>query len=262
MGTRPAAPHADGPELALPSAGCAAPRPAVSFEPHDLTTDGGTRRLFVSAPAASEGPRSLVVVLHGNGSSAEDIRRTLPLEARLGATSVVVYPEARAHAWDVDAPVATNADIAFVRTAVTWVESSFCVDTRRRAITGFSSGGYLASALACECDFRAVATHASGGPAPVDDAPDSPSGLFRCTPAAALVFHGVDDRDVPLEEGMRAAERWRVINRCAPSVTGDGMCEVFGACDRPVERCVVHGLGHAIADDAAARTSAFFEALR
>jgi len=249
----------------LPSPGCGGARAAASFERHELPVDGVTRRVFVSAPASAEGPRSLVVVLHGNGSGADDIRRALPLEARLGATSVLLYPEARSGLWDVDAPLAANADVAFVRAAVAWATSNFCVDERRYFATGFSSGGYLANALACAGDFGAVVTHAAGGPAPVDDEPDPPSGMWRCKPAAALVLHGVDDPTVPLEEGMGSAERWRVTNRCSPSLAPDVAapgCEAYVGCDHRVARCFVPGLGHGLASDADVRTAVFFESLR
>ncbi len=257
----PPAPPAADTGSPLPSPGCTSARAAARFEPHEVPSDGASRRVFVSAAAASEGPRSLILVLHGDDSSAEEMRSSLPLEPRLGATSVLVYPEARAHRWDADAPLASNPDAAFLRAAVTFVEANFCVDQRRRFVAGFSSGGYLANALACEGDFRAVAAYSARGPAPVDDVPDAPSGLYRCKPAAALVIHGVDDAVIPVGEGTSSAEMWRVTNRCAPA-TSAASCEVYGGCDRPVERCLVPGLGHALARDAAERTAAFFESLR
>jgi poly(3-hydroxybutyrate) depolymerase len=263
-----ASPHAEktppspvDPSLPVPSPGCTPAHAAASFEPHELTVDGAARRLFVSAPAGAEGARPLVVVMPGDGSSAEAIRRELPLEPRLGATSVVVYLEARGGEWDLEAPLGANADVAFVRAAALWVQSAFCVDLHRRFVTGFGGGGTLASSLACEGDFDAVVAHGATGPAPVDGEPDSPSGLFRCKPAAALVIQGANDVDVLCAGGARGAEVWRLANRCGEGATIPP-CETFRGCDHPVERCLVPGLGHALAADAAERTAAFFERVR
>ena len=254
------------PPVAKSVPGCATAHAAADFEAHDVMVAGQSRHFFVSAPASAAAsgapaamePRSLVIVLHGNGGSSEDIRSALSLEHAAGDHAAVLYLEARGHLWDVEKSADENADVAFVDAVVTWADEHLCTDVRHRFVTGFSGGGYLANLLACSGRFRALVAHAAGGPAPLDDEPDPPTGLFRCKAVPALVLHGADDTNVLPAEGLASAERWRVTNHCAPSPAAKGDCVRYGDCENAVIACVFPGLGHRLVSDAGQRTWDFF----
>jgi polyhydroxybutyrate depolymerase len=95
-------------------------------------------------------------------------------------------------------PANAADDVQFFRDAIRQLEQAACVDPRRIYVTGFSGGGRMASALACELSDRiAAAAPVSGlraGVARAGDfkAPDTKT----CEPHRAIsiiTFHGVHD---------------------------------------------------------------------
>lgn len=260
-GRAPAPTRKDAPSVE-PSAGCAQTRDARAFEAVDLDVRGQSRALRVTAPGGSE-PVPLVIVLHGNGGVPEEMREGLALEARASGRAAFVYLAARGRLWDVDKAFAENRDVAFALRAIEWAKANLCVDARRVFATGYSAGGYLASQIACGASLRGVIVHSGGGGEPSRDDPDPPVGTRRCTPTPALLMHGDADPSVPVEEGIRGAERWRRTNGCAPlSGPRDDECVSFEGCAHPVGRCVTKGLGHWFSPRSAERTWTFIEAQR
>jgi poly(3-hydroxybutyrate) depolymerase len=248
------------------SGGCVKSHEGKEFRPVDLDVAGDKRHLFVSAPfqGERESPKPLLMVLHGAGGDAAGMRAAFTFERVAEGKAVIVYPEGRAGLWDLEQPEGSNQDIAFIDAVINWAKENTCIDVHRLFITGYSMGGYLANQLTCRGKFQAVVAHASGGPYPLDDEADPPSGLFRCVRAPALIMHGKNDTNVLPKEGDTSAARWRMANGCSPVPERDSnpSCVHYTKCAKPVGLCVFPDLGHWVVGDAGARTWSFFEAYK
>jgi poly(3-hydroxybutyrate) depolymerase len=248
------------------SGGCGKAHEGKEFRPIDLDVAGDKRHMFVSAPfqGEREAPKPLLMVLHGSGGDAAGMRAAFTFERIAEGKAVIVYPEGRAGLWDLEQPEGSNQDVAFIDAVINWAKENTCIDVRRLFITGYSMGGYLANQLTCRGKFQAVVAHASGGPYPLDDEADPPSGLFRCVRAPALIMHGKSDTNVLPKEGDTSAARWRMSNACSPIPERDAnpSCVHYTQCAKPVGFCIFPDLGHWVVSDAGARTWAFFEAYK
>ncbi|WP_243076478.1 PHB depolymerase family esterase [Microbacterium sp. SS28] len=215
----------------------------------NVSFDGADYAVLVHVPAAP--PRQklpLVVDLHGsnaNGSvqaSISDLRTLADRERFIVVepTGDIAFPQTLPDgnwAWNVPGvpltsgtypPPGSRDDVAFLRAVVAQIDASGCVDDRRVFATGFSGGGRMASALACEAsDVFAAIAPVAGLRAGRADASDFTTAVpATCTPAqpvAVATFHGTADfvNPYPGNEDLRwgysvnsAAARWAQINEC------------------------------------------------
>jgi len=194
----------------------------------DVTFAGEVYGVLVQVPDAPlRRELPLVVDLHGsnaNGGVQADISDLGEVGAANGfivvnPTGDLEFPQTLPDgnwAWNVPGvpltsgtypPEGARDDVAFLRAVVDAVDAAGCVDERRVFATGFSGGGRMASALACEAsDVFAVAA--------------------SCTPerpVAVVSFHGTADfvNPYPGNSDPRwgysvqlAAERWAALNEC------------------------------------------------
>ncbi|MFV0430068.1 MAG: alpha/beta hydrolase family esterase [Arachnia sp.] len=130
-------------------------------------------------------------------------------------------------------PAGSRDDVAFLRAVVEQVDASGCVDNDRVFATGFSGGGRMASALACEASdiFAAIAPVAglrSGRPDPADLVMPEAANCTPENPVAVISFHGNIDFVNPWEGNLdlrwgytvpTAAEGWAAINQCEAGPT-------------------------------------------
>jgi len=100
--------------------------------------------LFVPPSAAQKKTVPLMVMLHGAGGGAEEMRFTFTEAERIGA--VVLAPESRAETWDVIMG-AFGPDVAFINAALEETFDAVPVDSGRVAIGGFSDGASYALSL-------------------------------------------------------------------------------------------------------------------
>ena len=119
-------------------------------------------------------------------------------------------------------------DVAFLKTVIKTVDRLACVDDDRVYATGFSGGGRMSSALACELSdmIAAVAPVAglrAGRPSPVDTSVPEIQDCTPTRPVPVITFHGDADLVNPLPGNgdLRwgyavsvAVQTWARLNRC------------------------------------------------
>ncbi|HWT92130.1 MAG TPA: PHB depolymerase family esterase [Solirubrobacteraceae bacterium] len=186
-----------------------------------------TYRVVVPEGGGADVRRPVVVVLHvgGDRESGATIAAQTGFDAEARARGwIAVYPDARGGRFQVDGfaidrrPWPTpREELAFVRRVVARVGDRHRIDRARIVATGFSNGGFLAYALACEREplVRAIAVVGTT------------ETLRRCGAAKAeravsvLHVHARDDATLPLARGIRGwpsplqtVRRWRTRHRC------------------------------------------------
>ncbi|MFO0631951.1 MAG: hypothetical protein U0168_03785 [Nannocystaceae bacterium] len=249
-----------------PSSGCSA-SPRGGHETLALRVDGRDRSAEVVAPIGSDGrtPLPLVIAFHGLGGSGGLARRMFGLDAAMGETAVVAYPDGRVRRgreanWDLSA---TGEDFALFDALVQQLGERYCIDTARVFAVGHSYGATMASALGCK---RAASLR---GIAAVEGTPVLP----RCDDrrVAALFVHGRDDRIVSVRLGEAARDAMLRRNDCddtgATRSDGDATCTRYDRCapTEPVMWCEHRGAalrGHMWPPHAAGTIAAFFDSLR
>lgn len=245
-----------------------------------LAHDGVERSYEVHVPAAvraAKKPAPLLVVLHGRGGGAKQIRAhaAFDVEAdRLGF--VVAYPDGIDRRW-ADARQLTLAkekqvgtdDVGFLLAVVETLAVQGLVDKERVYFAGHSNGGFMSLTMAClHADkIRGVAAVAGGLPRIMPGI-----GGSECTPARAvttMIIHATADPLVPFEGGSvgRKGERGFIRSNdeavavfanaasCGPAVKRapvdvkpkDGttlVVEERGGCTVPVVRAILVDGGH------------------
>lgn len=247
-----------------PSSGCARASAAGVSEDAVSIDVGGTARTYSLVVPAGEPPKGawpVVLAFHGSGGTGSGLRKSIGLEALMGATAILAYPDAVNGSWDIDTASDGNRDLVFFDALVAELSRSYCVDSTRVFATGFSNGAYFANHLAYRRGdaIRAVAPQAGGGPYAGEYGADGE--LVVDGRVAAMVIHGAVDRSVTLSEGKKSLAYWQRANGCeakgaSPAETSP--CVQFAGCDKPVLFCEVPSLGHKIWDGAPGAVASFF----
>jgi polyhydroxybutyrate depolymerase len=204
--------------------------------------DGRSRWWLIHEPAGrSEGPRPLVIALHGGGGSPEGSVRMTELNALADREGfVAVYPAGtgffgrRLLTWnsgnccgyarkkDVD-------DVGFLAALIGKYVSEGVADPKRVYMTGMSNGAMMTQRFACErADLVAAVAPVAGT-----------IGVPRCEPArpvSILMINGQADQHVPYAggEGRKAlsprtdrsarenVEIWAKNDACGPAEKKEG----------------------------------------
>ncbi|NKI42166.1 alpha/beta hydrolase family esterase [Streptomyces physcomitrii] len=202
----------------------------------DVPFEGRAYGVAVHVPDSGGEQRPLVVNLHGSQSKGTwqldytGMRAASDAHGFLLAAPDGVIPAGDGYAWNVPGVTegAPRDDIRFLDQAVDTLSGALCADPARIYFTGYSGGGRMASALACERSEKiaAVAPVAglrAGRPDPADDSRPDPAS---CAPARAvpvIAFHGEQDGSNPYFGGgtgtwrysvPAAQERWAELNGC------------------------------------------------
>src|SRR5579864_1538256 len=192
-------------------------RPAAADDPaQHLESNGLQRSYLVHVPAhLPEGPRPLVLVLHGGGGSGAGAAKMTGFDAIADAYGfIVAYPDGtdrpRPRLQHAGKPglLTWNAggccgyarqhgvdDVGYIRALVAELQNDHAIDPKRIYATGISNGGMLAYRLACQASdiFAAVAPVSA-----VIDVPD----CKPAQPVSVLHIHGSADEYVPLDGGV------------------------------------------------------------
>lgn len=251
-----------------PGCGKAAARAGAHVAQH--VTAAGQDRTYTLVVPEGYAPQSaypLVFVLHGGGGTSAGARTQTDLEKVSGGKALFVYPDAIGGNWDLDAPAASNKDVALFDAISLVTYNAQCVDSRRVFVTGFSNGAYMANQLGCRRGdrIRGIVTHAGGGPYEGNGSYDAQGHLVCPGKAvASLVVHGNSDGTVAPAEGQKSLDHWTQANRCAGGTTNTLVppCVAFQGCFQPVGACHIPGLGHGLWKEAGKVTWAFFDSLR
>jgi len=212
--------HSAGPRLA-PVAGT-------------LVRPEGARHYLTAAPAeTAQGPRPLVIVLHGAGASAGQVLGqafppsplSLWLEIAAREQLVVIAPDAGKGGWSdcfaSSARVAAKDDVAFIDALIDHAIAAYGVDPGRVYLVGVSRGAWMAYAAAVALPHRLAAfSSVLAGMAPPgrSKAPATPlpALIIACTADPLVRYQGGKHWYAPgfiekvasIEETVRA---WREL---------------------------------------------------
>ncbi|NDR52734.1 MULTISPECIES: PHB depolymerase family esterase [unclassified Actinomyces] len=257
----------------------------------EVAFDGETYPVRVHVPEGADAttPAALVLDLHGSNSNgtAQAGISGLDAVADADAEGFVVAEPTAAIALDTDDPlpdgnwawnvpgVPTTAgeypaddardDIAFLTAVIDTLTEQACVDPTRVYATGYSGGGRMASALACErpdliAAIAPVAGLRAGRAAAGDVASLDPSTCTPAQPVSVLTFHGTDDVVNPYDGnddprwgyGVEAAvSAWAQLDGCSAEATTEQVSDHvsltrYGSCEggTEVELYTVDAGGH------------------
>jgi poly(3-hydroxybutyrate) depolymerase len=255
------------------SAGCGkAGKPTGNF--HLKTTDNrGTQRdyeVIVPTSYTPSTPLALSFVFHGGGGTQADAKRYgLQQAPGAGPASIFVFPQGVPYqnggvGWDDSCG---GYDVALFDKISSSLQSSYCIDTERVFVAGFSWGCDFATALACcrgnkvraiaaaSCsdDFRVAHDPQTYKQAPC---PVSNNAAIRFTHATA------GDWGYPAPYFATTSKLFQSFNGCsADSVAGNPpQCKTFRGCRRGLVECSYDNLGHALPATWAADSWSFFSA--
>lgn len=233
--------------------------------------NGEKRQYVLAVPkdydAAKHYP--LVLVYHGDYGSGPSMRAIHTFDNESGSDAIVAYPTgATDPAWNLELSN-TNRDFVFLQQLVTALEAKYTIDAARIFATGYSSGGFFINFAVCQLGmFRALSVYAGG--APYTNDPNNPVPKCASDKLVAIsVFHGDKDGTVPLSSGQWDAQYWAGRNGCQTSGNEPSLdiqpspCKAYSGCptDKPVQLCVIPGLGHFPWSNGAHTTWEFFKSL-
>jgi polyhydroxybutyrate depolymerase len=251
--THPRSPAVDRAAMAAPQPTStprptATPKPAVEYQTpgtfrDSLQVEGYRRHFAVHLPPMYQPgvPLPLVIDFHAHSHSVFQQAEISQMNAKADEEGfVVVHPQALGNpsTWYGYLPgLPGQIDLSFVAELLVYLRQEISIDPRRIYATGFSDGGAMANALACEMPetFAAVAP-VSGFQGNLDNcAPDRPVSM--------LAIHGTADPVIPYEgwpgelpSAHLWLEAWAERNGCDPASQvedlGQGLTvETWGDCD-------------------------------
>jgi polyhydroxybutyrate depolymerase len=248
-----------------------APRPGPNGERTISLDFGGiTRTSIVHVPPGYSPDHGAALVLNFHGFTSDGLQEEVL--SRMNAASdqlgfIVAYPYGVGASWNAGTCCGTAwtdsvDDVHFVRTLMTELSQSYCLDSRRIYATGMSNGGFLSHRLACEASdvFAAVAPVAGVLGIPMSE-------CHPGRPVPILHFHGKADPVVPYDGGNPVVDiglnpvkfasvaetmnAWRTIDGCTGGEevlydVGDARCVSWGGCKggAHVVLCSIEGGGH------------------
>jgi polyhydroxybutyrate depolymerase len=197
-----------------------------------IAVDGVARSFTALLPETRPAP--LVIVLHGNTQTGEDMmtRTSWPAVARREHFGVV-FPDGLNRAWAdlrpetkraLRAPPKGTDDVAFIVKLIEKYVADGSADPRRIYVTGVSNGGAMTMTLAClRADLLAAAASVI-----INLTDDLANGCHPQRPVPMLLMNGTADPLVPYlggrgtsrfaVDGFWSTERtlafWRSVNGC------------------------------------------------
>ncbi len=180
-----------------------------------VSWEGLERRALLHVPSR-EGPRPLLLALHGTGGSARLMASITGLNALADAQGfLVAYPQglgkagtedpALGAAWNagpgLGCPAFADADdVGFLRTLVDRIAAEHPIASARVFLCGLSNGGRMAYRMALEASDRIAAIAVVAG------AWDG-VGAAPPRPVSTLILHGTADAYIPYEGGRGSKGR-------------------------------------------------------
>lgn len=161
-----------------------------------ITTQDGPRTAIVVG--RSQGPRPVLMALHGGGGSAEQLARSSGFtQAAISKGMIAVYPDGIGNNWNDGREMSSANDVDFlIKLAAELVRQGIALPGRI-GVTGVSNGGMMTLRLACE----ATATFTGFAPI-IANMPSVTGAACRpVRPAPMLVMNGTADPLVPYEGG-------------------------------------------------------------
>jgi polyhydroxybutyrate depolymerase len=248
-------------------AACTCAPDLPSLPPGWVWLEVGDRPLRAYVPPVArgadpaQGPRPLVVALHGNNGTAEDFARATQLpELADQEGALVLFPQGAGRerpSWHAGPGCCGEAgeqaldDVAYLDAALGAARRRWSVD--RVLGVGFSNGGMMLQRWVCEGEQVPDALVVAAAPVLIP-------ACARARPTPLRVYAGTADERIPLlgGQGDRANRSypslretlafWWGVNGCERrgerATVGDTTCEAL-RCGAPLVACVVEGFGHA-----------------
>lgn len=236
------------------------------------------REMRVFLPSENDGRRSLLVLFHGLGDSAENFALTLNAEQLAEKLRVIVAvpqglknPNNGPSSWNAGVCCAfgdeTRDDASLLPAIKNAVAELTEFDQDVVDVAGFSNGGFFAEYLACKHSDQVRGVLNVGGNQPVPN-----EECVLSSPVNVVRVHGTDDDRVPHEGGSwRGRElpsleqnfvAWRERLGCSrapqPSNYGAASCrQQFDCKNGSLELCSVYGMGHTWPSDRATGLDVF-----
>ena len=248
---------------------------------HEITLshEGLERRYLVHIPQNYDGEKtSLVLVLHGGASNAEEIKERSEYDSISNRENfIVVYPEATgkttfgklAGAWNVGYRGGGQGyennidDVGYIKKVIEDISKKTNIDEKKIYATGISMGGMMSYQLACKLSNTISAI------APIGASLTTES----CNPSdtvSVLHFHGTKDKFIPYNGGdsddslpkflvigrdylsaEESVQTFKDLNNCEETAKislqkNDVTCETYSSCDNneEVTLCTIQEGGH------------------
>jgi polyhydroxybutyrate depolymerase len=262
----PPAPQKDAGDPDASSAGCGKTASGAGAVTAQTLTSGGNERTFhVSVPSAYDQNHRhpLLFVLHGAGdTNPENMKDWFPVEGNM-PPSIAVYPQALHRTrkdgsggdiprWDLEG----DEDLVFFDAMLATLGDAYCIDRAKVFVTGFSSGGNFSHQLGCLRQKSLNAIAPVEGPGPFVSTCEGPITVW--------MTHDVNDDVLPIADARDSRDFWAQTNGCGNTWTPDTRpeCKKNTGCTsgKSVTYCETTGVGHNVADFAAATVGAFFSA--
>ncbi|HEX6539477.1 MAG TPA: PHB depolymerase family esterase [Candidatus Dormibacteraeota bacterium] len=198
--------------------------PGAPLQAHGQLSVAGQQRTYrVYRPGTVDPhtPAPLVLILHGNGSTGDEMVQTTEFDNNADADGfIAVYPDGVERSWNggfccEPAPTLGIDDIAFLNALIPQLERSFAIDSRRVFVTGFSSGAIMAYRFACQGTVPIAAIAPVAGTMLLTD------DCHPRRPTSVLAINGTHDGEVPYQGGhlLPGASASDAIVPSATSVT-------------------------------------------
>lgn len=172
-----------------------------------LFFEGRRRRYLIHVPSSyrKNQPVPVILVFHGGGSNAEQIRWATRMDKKSDSAGfIAVYPDGTGrykrfltfnvgpgfgYAWKNKIN-----DVGFVEVLLDDLEKLFNIDSKRIYATGLSNGAMMSYRLASDLPDRIAAIAPVGAVLPV-------SWLSFKKPVSIIHFHGLKDEQAPFQGG-------------------------------------------------------------
>jgi polyhydroxybutyrate depolymerase len=244
------------------TSGCGAPPPEVGDDRlvrATLESSGGTREYLVYVPEGydPDAPAPVAFVFHGAGSTKEERLVYSGYQSFADEDgALLVLPDALGSParWSplgaAIAGVAGVNDLVLFDDLLATVESDLCIDPERLLVTGMSSGGFMAAAVACTRSDRVTAVGPVTATVPADalcvSAEAVPYAYFHGTADAVVPYDGGPGSPGPVEE---SSQSWADHNGCVGSprdelIGTEVVHRSWAGCDAPTDLYTVEGGGH------------------
>jgi poly(3-hydroxybutyrate) depolymerase len=191
---------------------------------------GTPRTYYVQLPSNYDAatPHRLIFQFHPWGGSADQALTMYKLNSAI-PDAIYVTPQGLDAGGNGPGWANTDGvDIAFTKAMLADVQGKYCVDNSRIFSVGFSYGGMMSFAVACEMSdvFRAIA--------PMSGALYSDPGCKGTGPHIAMWgSHGTSDTVVPIENGRAGRDKVLQQNHCGTTTTpvDPSPCVKYEGCD-------------------------------
>ncbi len=184
----------------------------------NITIDGKERGYIITTPNSDEftAPYPAIFILHGGGSTAEQIRQQYPIEEAHKLGFVTIFPQAIDGFWRDGRKIFKTddtqiSDIVFFRALIDKLIEDNIIDNKNIFFTGFANGGMMAMRVACEMSdmVRAIAPIAANMPVKLKE---------NCEPEyplSVMIINGSDDKFTPRIGGYimgRRSNKGRILS--------------------------------------------------